>query len=165
MKKKRRYDRYAEEKALSLTSLIDVTFLLLVFFLLTLQFRTLDGKLATYLPKDAGQRVTPEEPTTDVEVVIRVVEPGHRVEPGTLVAWDGEGRYELEGRVVSFAAGPRPTTDVAVLERELARLRASDPERRLKISARVGTVVADTVAVVDVAVQVGYTDITFAGRR
>ena len=46
-------------------AMIDVTFLLLVFFMCTAQFRTLDRKLDAHLPKDSscrgiGGEVTPE---------------------------------------------------------------------------------------------------------
>lgn len=36
------------------TPMIDCVFLLLIFFMCTLKFKTLEGKLATYLPTDKG---------------------------------------------------------------------------------------------------------------
>ena len=42
------------EVAADLTPMIDVTFLLLIFFLCSIQFKVLEGKLSTYLPKDVG---------------------------------------------------------------------------------------------------------------
>ncbi len=40
------------------TPMIDVVFLLLIFFMCTLKFKTLENKLATYLPRDKG--INPE---------------------------------------------------------------------------------------------------------
>ena len=34
--------------------MIDVVFLLLIFFICTMKFKVLEGKLATVLPKDVG---------------------------------------------------------------------------------------------------------------
>lgn len=48
-----RPDGTEEQKGPDLTPMIDVTFLILVFFLCTIKFKTLEGKLDSYLPKDA----------------------------------------------------------------------------------------------------------------
>ncbi len=53
--------------------MIDVTFLLLIFFMCTLNFRTLEGHLSAYLPKDAGVNdglpAEPPTPPIDLEVI------------------------------------------------------------------------------------------------
>lgn len=43
-----------EEVTLSITPLIDVTFLLLIFFMCAMKFKTLERKVAAFLPKDRG---------------------------------------------------------------------------------------------------------------
>lgn len=43
------------------TPMIDVVFLLLIFFMCTLKFKTLESKLATYLPTDKGLNTHFEE--------------------------------------------------------------------------------------------------------
>jgi biopolymer transport protein ExbD len=43
------------------TPMIDVVFLLLIFFMCTLKFKTLENKLATYLPTDKGLNTHFEE--------------------------------------------------------------------------------------------------------
>jgi biopolymer transport protein ExbD len=43
-----------EKVEMQMTPMIDVTFLLLIFFLCTIEFKLLDGKMAAYLPKDVG---------------------------------------------------------------------------------------------------------------
>ena len=48
-----------EELEIDLTPMIDVTFQLLIFFICTLKFKTLEGKLETELPKDVGVNAAP----------------------------------------------------------------------------------------------------------
>ena len=43
-----------EEVKMDMTPMIDVTFLLLVFFMCSLDFKSLEGKLSAYLPKKIG---------------------------------------------------------------------------------------------------------------
>ena len=63
-------NKMAAEKAdMDMTPMIDVTFLLLIFFMCTLHFKTLEGMLQSYLPKDQGMQKTnpvrdPQEPIT-----------------------------------------------------------------------------------------------------
>ena len=47
-------NRATEEVEMQMTPMIDVTFLLLIFFLCSIKFKLLDGKLAAYLPRDEG---------------------------------------------------------------------------------------------------------------
>ncbi len=48
-----------EETKMQMTPMIDVTFLLLIFFLCSIKFKLLDGKLAAYLPRDVGVNASP----------------------------------------------------------------------------------------------------------
>ncbi|MHC4942928.1 MAG: ExbD/TolR family protein [Planctomycetota bacterium] len=48
-----------EEVKMQMTPMIDVTFLLLIFFLCSIKFKLLDGKMQTYLPKDLGVNTSP----------------------------------------------------------------------------------------------------------
>ncbi len=161
----RKHQRRAEESGLSLTSMIDVTFLLLVFFLLTIEFRTLDGKLSAYLPKGEGIQPDPIARQLDVDVTIRVVEPGRRVAPGTSRSWSGTGRFELADRVVRYGVGPRVHADPATLLADLAALRRADPERKVRIDAGSGTVTQDVVTAVDTAIEAGFDEIAFTGAH
>lgn len=54
MKPRPRRDSSQNEVKFELTPMIDVTFLILVFFMCTLRFKTLDHKLESYLPTDEG---------------------------------------------------------------------------------------------------------------
>ena len=46
----------SEDRPIGLTAMIDVTFLLLIFFLCTLRFRSFEGKLEAFLPRDGGSQ-------------------------------------------------------------------------------------------------------------
>lgn len=72
-----------KEIRLQLTSMIDVTFLLLIFFMLTMKFKTLERKLAAFLPKDKGLAQTKVKiepvPTIKVELQRKVSDTATRV--------------------------------------------------------------------------------------
>jgi hypothetical protein len=51
----------AQGGGLSMAPMIDVTFLLLVFFLCSVRFKVLEGKLDTFLPKQGGTEATASE--------------------------------------------------------------------------------------------------------
>ncbi|QDU66662.1 ExbD/TolR family protein [Engelhardtia mirabilis] len=167
---KRRRDRSAKrnEKApqaeMEMTPMIDVTFLLLIFFMCTLQFRTLEGRLAAYLPKDTGPALRSALQPEPITIEVRVAATGLRVDPRTGVAWTGQGRFEFDGaRELTYRVGPRQYTSP---ERAIARvgeLHAQDPLRRIKLDARPGTTYADVIQVVDLATRVGLDGITFTG--
>ena len=55
-------DIASEEIKMEMTPMIDVTFLLLIFFLCTIKFKLLEGKLAAYLPKDVGVNSSQADP-------------------------------------------------------------------------------------------------------
>ena len=143
-----------EEHKLEMTPMIDVTFLLLVFFLCTLQFKTLEGRLSAYLPEDVGQNASPAEAIEKIEVSIVVVAAG---EP----AVGGSPRAEYAGREVGYRVGPRACANLDQVRERLRQLFAADRERRVTIRAGTGTVYADVVGVLDAAVAAGFTDIAF----
>ena len=109
-----------EEHKMEMTPMIDVTFLLLIFFLCTIKFKLLEGKLAAYLPKDVGVNSSPAEPKEKVEITIHVLEAGTRVfassgkdgEKGE--PWNGNPhrRYNILGRKLQYQIGPRRTYEI-----------------------------------------------------
>lgn len=148
-----------------MTPMIDVVFQLQIFFLLNLQYKSLEGRLDAFLPKNLGAASRDERPVTTVEVAILVTEPGERRDPSDPAqAWSGYGRYELAGRRVSYRVGPRATADLAEVERFLRELRREDEQRDVVLAPREGTVYDDVVPVLDAAIAAGYDDVTFRGR-
>ena len=156
-----------EEFKMEMTPMIDVTFLLLIFFLLTLRFKTLEGKLSAYLPKDVGVNTTEAEPMEKVEITLRVKKVGEKRDPWDMSKeWSGEGRFEfLPGsRIIEYSIGPQRTTRLDELETRLKRQYKMDDERPATIDSRPGTVYGDVVKVLDAAIKGGYLDITFVGE-
>jgi biopolymer transport protein ExbD len=65
-----------EEVKLSITPLIDVTFLLLIFFMCAMKFKTLERKVAAFLPKDRGLAPTLERPEDKHPIAIELKRSG-----------------------------------------------------------------------------------------
>ena len=156
-----------DEHKMEMTPMIDVTFLLLIFFMCTIKFKTLEGKLSAYLPKDVGVNQSEADPKEKVDILIKVVQPGKRVNVNDNGEWrEGDPnnpRFRLVGRKIEFKVGPKKFTDVDDLRKRLKVLHDDDPERPATIDARPGTVYADVVVALDAAIQAKFEEITFAG--
>lgn len=160
-----------DECELEMTSMIDVVFLLLIFFLCTLKFKTLEGKLAAYLPKDVGVNTSDAEEIEKVEIVVKVVSPGEKLDAYGRGPWDptkdANGNYKRfsygAGRKLSYGVGPRKMSDVGELQTRLTQIYKADSERPATIDSRPGTVYEDVVAVLDATLNAGFTQITFVG--
>ncbi len=153
----------ADNCDLEMTPMIDVVFLLLIFFMCTLRFKTLEGKLAAYLPKDVGVNTTEAEPQEKVEILLRV-----RVEGGKLNSngepYEGTGRwYYDDTRVIEYSVGPKKMTELEELGRRLKELHKKDPDRASTVDARTDIVYGDVVKVLDIALTAGFNEITFVG--
>jgi biopolymer transport protein ExbD len=73
MAKLKKYPYEEASMELQMAPMIDVVFQLIIFFMCSIHFKSLEGKLYSYLPKDKGSIVTP---VTDVflqEVRIKLI--------------------------------------------------------------------------------------------
>ena len=72
-KKKKQQEIEGERGELSMTPMIDVTFLLLIFFMVACKFKVFEGKLAAFLPKDVGENphIVEEPPELPLKVFLR----------------------------------------------------------------------------------------------
>jgi biopolymer transport protein ExbD len=61
-----------ESTKLELTPMIDISFLIIIFFL-CLPFKTLEGKLAAFLPTDKGIAPTQEQPPEAIKVKVHLL--------------------------------------------------------------------------------------------
>jgi biopolymer transport protein ExbD len=149
-----------------MTPMIDVTFQLLIFFMLTIEFKQLEGKLAAYLPKDVGVNTSQAEPMEKVEIVLRVAVEGTKLDPYKDVAWSGEGPFRYgDDRKIDISIGPRTTRDLEEVKRRLKELKLQDPKRPATLDPHPGTVYEDVIKVLDVVLLADYTDVTFIGAR
>lgn len=165
----------SEEAELEMTPMIDVTFLLLIFFMCTIKFKTLEGKLAAYLPKDVGVNASDAEPKEKIDIYIRMEKPGHRVlaKPYETskqeIAWNSadDGEFYLVGHEVKYQVIRDTFKDdkdgLDKIRRKLSDLHRADPERAVTIKPMQGVIYADIIPVLDTVIEVGFTDVTFAG--
>jgi biopolymer transport protein ExbD len=158
-----------EETKVDMTPMIDVTFQLIIFFLFNIRFRVLEGKLAAYLPKDVGVNAYAANPIEKVEIGIYVEEPGQKVyaeEPGKGAPWRGESdrRFEFVGRRIYYQIGPKKMRELPEVARMLRDLHDKTPDRPATIDCRAGTVYADMIPVLDLALEANFTEVTFVGE-
>ena len=138
-----------DESKLEMTPMIDITFLLLVFFLCTIKFKTLEGKLQAFLPRDVGPNPSAVDEALDrIDVCVQAERP-----------------FDATNRSLVYRVGPYETRDLDVLASRLARLFEADPERALTIDPREGVLHQDVIALLDRVIEVGFHDVTFVGAR
>ena len=137
-----------EEVRLSITPLIDVTFLLLIFFMCAMKFKTLERKVAAYLPKDRGLAKTKikleEKPKITVELKRKKGEQHTRVKLlDSEIGMDESGFLLLDARITS--------------------IHNSNADLPGEINAWAEVPHADVVRAIDAFLRAGVEEITFYG--
>lgn len=164
-----------QEVKLDMTPIIDVTFNLLVFFMCTLKFRTLEGKLETWLPSDRGLSAAVRPvPREDADLVLRVAESEASKPPlerEVVLARGGGG--PVFGRILGIEPDPadpariRPVLDppdtLARVRGWLTevRKRAPDIKARLDVSPRASHLHA--ILAQNLVLACGFPDISWSG--
>jgi len=155
-----------DEPKMNMTPMIDVVFQLLIFFMCTIKFKTLEGKLSAYLPKDVGVNTDDAEPKEKVDIILKVKREGTKMDPHKDLPWSGEGAFRYgDDREMIYQVGPKRYSDVKDVQARLEELFKADEERGATIDSFPGTVYADVICVLDEAIAAGYSDITFKGSR
>ncbi len=166
-----------EEKCeLQMTPMIDVTFLLLIFFMCTLKFKVLEGKLGAYLPKDVGVNPQDAEPVEKVDIRLDVLNAGNKMrwakgpddKPMAVPYTEADAAQKLRffydsSRRIKYSVGPMKTEDLSKVTERLIQIRKAEPEKKATIDPRAGTTNLDVTEVLDAAMYAGYEDITFKG--
>lgn len=113
-----------ESLDLDLNPLIDVTFQLLIFFMISINFRTIEGNLNSYLPKSRGmssQKTTKKPMVEDVRIKLRYdrTKQKTRITLKTLgeteVSWENLGRelvQQYENVMEQQSGGEKPTIKI-----------------------------------------------------
>lgn len=127
-----------DEVGIDLTSLIDVVFLLLIFFMVTTTF-TRDSNLLVNLPEAQGQ------PSSDEPLRIEI-----------LVARDGS--YSVNGQALA-------NTSVNVLMQAIEALAAGDTTLPVTITADAATDYQSVVTVMDTVARLGLSRVNMATRQ
>ena len=151
-----------------MTPMIDVVFQLMIFFMCTIKFKTLEGKLQAYLPKDVGVNPTPSDIKLEkVDIVIKVLKEGKKLHPLRDAPYVPPGPFRYgPDRQLQFQVNAMLTNDPKELAVRLRQLHEAQPERAATIDPRgkpMPTTYADIVEVLNIAVLAGFNDITFKG--
>jgi biopolymer transport protein ExbD len=169
-----KFDEIMDEKCeLQMTPMIDVTFLLLIFFMCTLKFKVLEGKLGAYLPKDVGVNPQDAEPKEKVDIRLDVVTVGNRMRydnetrgpvPYTQADADEKLRFFYDdSRVIRYTVGPKRFTDLAEVTKALQAIIKREPDKEATIDPRTGVTNRDVVEALDAVMFAGYESVTFKG--
>ncbi len=170
-------DKFEEIKP-DMTPMIDVTFLLLIFFIVTLKFKTLEGRLDSNLPKDMGTQTTETPPVEKVDIVIRVGNPGNKVpDIKTQTKSKPLGRLDhYRGRILKVSVGTtvfQVRTDVMnddKLLADLSKLRNAlksfdKTETPVTLDAREGIIYEDIIGLLDVVIDMEFEKVSFSGSQ
>ena len=150
-----------------MTPMIDVTFLLLIFFMCTLKFKTLEGRLAAYLPNDAGMSTEQSEPENAIDIGIHVVNPGTKLSPAGQL-WSGtQGtRYVFdEDRKVTYSLGPKGGLSLGELKSRLVNFDMTAYPRGVVLAANEDAVQKEAVGVLDLLMESGIDKVSIKGAK
>ena len=157
-----------EERAeLDMTPMIDVTFLLLIFFMCTLRFKVLEGQLTAFLPKDVGQDVSQAVPLEKVQVSVRLIDPGNKMNAaGTAPYADksGQSRHTFHNRQLRYGVGTQTFQSLPAFTEAIRRVRATG-QLPCVLRTYEGVILEDVIPVLDGLTAVGFADIAFAGAE
>lgn len=138
------------------TSMIDVTFLLLIFFIVTLKFKVLEGRLDASLPKDMGTAATPSEPIEKINIILLVSD------PGTLGKDSKNPKLqEYSGRKIRYELGTQVFRNVEDLQAFLSM--QNKAETPITLDPRKGIINEDVMVVLDVIIREKFEKVSFAG--
>ena len=165
MRKKKKF----EEIKPDMTPMIDVTFLLLIFFIVTLKFKVLEGRLDAALPKDRGTSTSEAEEIEKLDIMLFVAEPGELLpDPDIkdLKLFSGR-RIRVEIGAQKWYYDPfniddpeNPIPDLTQFLKDPAWDREETP---VSLDARKGIVYGDVIVILDVVVREKFQKVSFAG--
>jgi biopolymer transport protein ExbD len=152
----------AEVERLNMTPMIDVVFQLLIFFLVTMKFKTTDMKIEAFLPTDRGLQNTQSKPP-DVPKLVAVLK-RQKGEAVTRVKVGNETIGEVSDEK-DRAANTQATIARLSKMASDARLRAGDAADDVKgeVDAAAMVPTGDVIKAVDAFISGGLKDVTFVG--
>ncbi|MFO7593338.1 MAG: biopolymer transporter ExbD [Pseudomonadota bacterium] len=130
--------RRREEPDVNLTALIDVVFLLLIFFMVSTTFER-DTEISIELPESDGPVMQGEKTVVEISI-------------------DAKGRYFINKQEVV-------NTQLATLKQAIKKAAGSADKPRVIISADRSTPHQSVVSAMDAARQLGFVNLTFATSK
>lgn len=104
-----------EDVEMDMTPMIDVTFLLLIFFMCTLSFATSEGMLISYLPKDQGVFKPPAKQDPVEPSYIKLIKVGKETKIGLgSDRYAGEAKFEKLFQKLSLIVKSTPNSPVII---------------------------------------------------
>ncbi len=170
-----------QEAKVDMTPMIDVVFLLIIFFL-CIDFKILEAKLPAYLPKDKGAQSFKVDPIEQLSVKIVCTQFGSKAarnpgqDPNTIN--DATKRpypHRLVGHNIHFEVGPKRVSDLPRLKEELTRIyndkntwqpdaeKGGTKPMPVVIEPAESTVYDDVAKTVDAVKAAGFPEINFGG--
>ena len=140
----------------NLTPMIDVVFLLLIFFIVTMRFKTLDMKIQADLPRDVGPSPEISRPPETVKLVARLDRPG-----------GGVARLKLDGRILGPTDEPATWARLVSLTSDArARVRDNGGDMDIvqaEVDAAPLVATAHVIRAIDAFTEAQVAKITFKG--
>ena len=127
-----------------MTPMIDVVFQLIIFFVCTIKYKSLEGKLETQLPKDVGVNPTP------ADILLEKAEIHLNID-----------KSQPDGFEVLLNGQRMP--NLATLSSKLRDLKGQSPDMKATLYPNRGVTYQHVVRVVDACITAELYDITFAG--
>ena len=145
-----------EEVEMNMTPMIDVTFQLLIFFIITLKFKLLEKKLNSYLPTDFGTNASPQI-VEEVFVTVKMKQrKGSR--KGNLIEQETDFYFENEK-----VTGATVQEIHQKIYSKIRSFRDKQKDAKGKIEAWRGVPHAHVVSVLDLFHKARFETITFVG--
>jgi biopolymer transport protein ExbD len=142
----------AAKSEMNMTPMIDVTFQLIIVFLCSMKFRTLDQKLEAFLPKDVGLSTAPA--TADIQTTVSVKLRRRASEATTSL-------YVLESRL-----GNTELDGIwGLLENRLKEFRAKDEKIKAEIDADADVPHGDVIRALDCFRAAELVNVVFRGTQ
>lgn len=145
-----------EKVELNMTPMIDVTFQLLIFFIITMKFRLLEKKLLSHLPTDFGLNSS-SEPVDENFVTVKLVQRVDR--PGKRLA-EQSTKYYIENREIE---GRTKQEIYKKILAEITTFRSAMKDAKGKIDAGRGVPHQEVVSILDLYHAANFETITFVG--
>ncbi len=133
-----RHNQSEEEPQLNLTPLIDVVFLLLIFFMVSTTFNK-QSEISIELPEASGKPLKTDKFRIEVEI-------------------DSQGRYFVNQQRVK-------NNELITLKRAIRLVRGKEKDPQLIISSDRNTSYQSVITAMDAARQLGLVNLTFATKQ
>ncbi|MEW6741127.1 MAG: biopolymer transporter ExbD [Planctomycetota bacterium] len=157
-----------EEIPMNMTPMIDCTFLLLIFFMCSIKFKVLEGKIPAYLPKDVGVNATPiDKELEKIDIEIHRLVPAPTWEQVRELWAQSRQLWTWDEKEIKILVNNEKCASLRDFYEKISALHQRLPDLKATLyPMNQGpniVIYADTVKVVNECLRAGLLDITFGG--